>query len=137
MAGGYLLARWFVGTVAATISSLYVLLSVEQVVVSPWIWSSALLLGFASVVAAAWLPARAAAAMDPVETLHHGARIEKAVRLSHGWILGSALSLFLAITLSALALWTGPTWLGFGAAFFVLAAFSSIAPDITFAFHGP
>ena len=134
MAGGYLLARWFVGTVAETISSLYVLLSVQQVVVSPWIWSSALLLGLASVVAAAWLPARAAAAMDPVETLHHGARIEKAVRLSRGWILASALSLFLAITLSALALRTGPAWLGFGAAFFVLAGFSSIAPDITFRF---
>ncbi len=58
MAGGYLLARELVGTVAETISSLYVLLSVQQVVVSPWIWSSALLLGFASVLGAAWLPAR-------------------------------------------------------------------------------
>ena len=64
MAGGYLLARWFVGTVAETISSLYVLLSVQQVVVSPWNWISALLLGFASVMAAAWFPARAAAFAD-------------------------------------------------------------------------
>ena len=45
------LARALVGTVAETISSLYVLLSVQQVVVSPWIWASALLLGFASVLA--------------------------------------------------------------------------------------
>ena len=44
------------------------------------------------------------------------------------------MSLFLAITLSALALRTGPAWLGFGAAFFVLAGFSSIAPEITFRF---
>jgi len=131
MAGGYLLARWFVGTVAETISSLYVLLSVQQVVVSPLIWSSALLLGFASVATAAWLPAHAAAARDPVETLHHGIRIERAVRLSRAWILCGVLSLFLAILLSALALRTGPAWLGFGAAFFVLAGFAFIAPEIT------
>ena len=131
MAGGYLLAHALVGTVADTISSLYVLLSVQQVVVSPWNWCSAFLLGFASVLAAAWLPARAAAAMDPVATLHHGVRLEKAARLSRGWIFGGVFSLFLAITLSALALRTGPAWLGFGAAFFVLAGFSSIAPEIT------
>ena len=131
MAGGYLLAHALVGTVADTISSLYVLLSVQQVAVSPWNWSSALFLGLASVLAASWLPARAAAAMDPVATLHHGVRLEKAVRLSRGWIFGGVFSLFLAIMLSALALRTGPAWLGFGAAFFVLAGFSSIAPEIT------
>jgi putative ABC transport system permease protein len=38
---------------------------------------------------------------------------------------------FLGNRVSALALRTGPAWLGFGAAFFVLAAFSSIAPEIT------
>ena len=97
LAGGYFLARALVGTVAETISSLYVLLSVREVVVAPWIWLSALLLGFVSVLAAAWLPARAAAAMDPVETLHRGARLEKSVRLSRGWILAAVVSLLLAV----------------------------------------
>ncbi len=131
LAGGYFLARGLVGTVAETISSLYVLLSVREVVVAPWIWVSALLLGLFSVLAAAWLPARAAAAMDPVEILHRGGRIEKSVRLSPGWIIGAAGSLLLAAALSFLALRTGPPWLGFGAAFFVLAGFSSIAPEVT------
>ncbi|MBA3544001.1 MAG: FtsX-like permease family protein [Chthoniobacterales bacterium] len=131
MAGGYLLARALVGTVAETISSLYVLLSVQQVVVAPWIWASGVLLGFLSVLAAAWLPARAAAAMNPIETLHHGARLEKSVKLSRGWIIGGLLSLLLALVLSFLALRNGPPWLGFGAAFFVLAGFSSIAPEVT------
>ncbi len=131
MAGGYLLARALVGTVAETITSLYVLLSVREIVVAPWIWASAFLLGSISVLAAAWVPARAAAAMDPVETLHHGARIEKAVRLSPRWILGGAISLLLSVALSLLALRTGPPWLGFGAAFFVLAGFSSLAPELT------
>ncbi|MGB8343079.1 MAG: FtsX-like permease family protein [Chthoniobacterales bacterium] len=136
MAGGYLLARALVGTVADTISSLYVLVSVQNVVVAPWIWASALLLGLGSVVAAAWLPARAAAAMNPVETLHHGARIEKAVNLSRGWILAGLVSLLLCLALSVLALRTGPPWLGFGAAFFVLAGFSSLAPELTARFSG-
>ncbi len=131
LAGGYFLARALVGTVAETISSLYVLLSVREVVVAPWIWLSALLLGFVSVLAAAWLPARAAAAMDPIETLHRGARVEKSVRLSRGWIVAAVVSLLLAAAFSFLALRTGPPWLGFGAAFFVLAGFSCLAPELT------
>ena len=131
LAGGYLLARALVGPVAETISSLYVLLSVREVSIAPWIWSSAVLLGFVSVLAAAWFPARAAAALNPVDTLHHGARIEQSVRLSRGWILAGGSSLLLSLLLSVLALRTGPPWLGFGAAFFVLAGFSSIAPVIT------
>jgi putative ABC transport system permease protein len=131
LAGGYWLARALVGTVAETISSLYVLLSVREVSIAPWIWSSAVLLGLASVLAAAWFPARAAAALNPIDTLHHGARIEQSVQLSRGWILASGSSLVLAFALSVLALRTGPPWLGFGAAFFVLAGFSSIAPEVT------
>jgi putative ABC transport system permease protein len=131
LAGGYFLARALVGTVAETISSLYVLLSVQEIVAAPWVWASAVLLGFASVMAAAWLPARSAAAMNPIETLHHGARIEKAVKLSPGWLLSGVGFLLGAIALSVLALRTGPPWLGFGAAFFVLAAFSSITPAVT------
>ncbi len=131
LAGGYFLARALVGTVAETISSLYVLLSVREVTVAPWIWLSALLLGLLSVLAAAWLPARAAAAMDPVETLHRGARIETSVRLSRAWVVSAVLSFFFAVALSFLALRTGPPWLGFGAAFFVLAGFSALAPVVT------
>ena len=134
MLGGYLLAHALVGTVAETISSLYVLVSVQKVVLTPWIWPSAFLLGLAAVVSAAWLPARAAAAINPIETLHQGARIEKAVRLGRRWLLAAAISLVTATLLSILALRTGPPWLGFGAAFFVLAGFSFLTPDVTFLF---
>src|SRR5205085_11385115 len=84
-----------------------------------------------SVLAAAWFPARAAANLNPVDTLHHGARIEQSVRLSRRWILAGGSALLLSFLLSVLALRPGPPWLGFGAAFFVLAGFSSIAPEIT------
>jgi putative ABC transport system permease protein len=131
MAGGYFLARALVGTVAETISSLYVLVNVRQLVVEPWILASALVLGLISVAIAAWWSARTAAAMNPVETLHYGTRIEQAIRLSPGWIYGGVISFLLSILLSLFALRTGPPWLGFGAAFFVLAGFSSIAPPVT------
>ncbi len=129
--GGYFLARALVGAVAETISSLYVLVSVQQIVVAPWIWLSALGLGLASVLLAAWLPAQAAAATDPVQALHGGGRLEHSVQLSRRWILGGILSLALAALLSLLALKTGPPGLGFGAAFFVLAGFSLLAPEVT------
>ncbi|HEX3817765.1 MAG TPA: FtsX-like permease family protein [Chthoniobacterales bacterium] len=129
LAGGFFMARLLVGAVAGTISSLYVLVSVQQILIAPWVWLSAILLGFASVLGAAWLPARAAAATNPVEALHHGQRIERSVHLSPRWVLGGLLSLGAAVILSLLALQTGPPWLGFGAAFFVLAGFSLVAPE--------
>jgi putative ABC transport system permease protein len=130
MIGGYFLARALVGTVAETISSLYVLVSVQQIVIAPWVWLSALLLGLISVLVAAWLPAQAAAAINPIEALHGGARIERSVHLSRGWILGGGVSLLLALTFSFLALGVGPPGLGFAAAFFVLAGFSLAAPQV-------
>ena len=130
MVGGYFLARALVGTVAETISSLYVLVSVQQIVIAPWVWLSALLLGLIAVLGAAWLPAHAAAATNPIEALHGGARIERSVHLSPGWILGGGFSLLLATAFSFLALKVGPPWLGFAAAFFVLAGFSLAAPQV-------
>ncbi|CAN5503552.1 FtsX-like permease family protein [soil metagenome] len=131
LGGGYFLARFLIGAVAETISSLYVLLSVQEVVIAPWIWLSAFSVGLISVLIASWLPARAAAALDPVATLHRSARIQKTVRLSRRWIFGGGLSLLLSLALSLLALRTGPPWLGFGAAFFILAGFSFFAPELT------
>ncbi len=130
LVGGYFLARALVGTVAETISSLYVLISVQNISIAPWIWMSDVLLGLASVFIAAWLPAQAAATTDPVQALHGGARIERSVHLSRRWIFGGLFSLLLSVLLSALALQTGPPWLGFGAAFFVLAGFSLMAPEL-------
>ncbi|HEX8280809.1 MAG TPA: FtsX-like permease family protein, partial [Chthoniobacterales bacterium] len=52
LAGGLFLAQILVGTVAETISSLYVLLSVRSVALSPWMFVSAAVLGLASVLIA-------------------------------------------------------------------------------------
>jgi putative ABC transport system permease protein len=46
------------------------------------------------------------------------------------WLWGGLLCLALAVVFSYLALSTGPRWLSFGAAFFVLAGFSFLVPRI-------
>lgn len=134
LAGGLLLARFLTGAVAETISSLYVLVSVTQVVLNPWTFLIAWSLGLASVIASAWLPAHSAANMEPVHMLHGGVALEKSMNLPSLWPWSGLLSLFLAGIFSFLALSTGPPWLGFVAAFSVLASFSFLVPWVVFHF---
>jgi putative ABC transport system permease protein len=92
------------------------------------------IIGMGSVVASAWFPAQAAAKQDPVAALHGGARLERSLNPSFAWLIGGALCIFLAAAFSCLALSTGPRWLSFGAAFFVLAGFSFLVPRLVFHF---
>jgi len=128
LAGGLLLARLLVGAVAETISSLYVLVNVKQVALEPRTFLIAWIIGLASVIASAWLPAHAAANLEPVRALHGGAILEKSVKLSSAWLWSGLFSLLLAVAFSFLALSTGPRWFAFVAAFLVLAGFSSFVP---------
>jgi putative ABC transport system permease protein len=132
--GGVVLAQMLVGTVSKTISSLYVLLSVRETAVTPLMFGSALALGLLSVVVAAWLPAAAAAKMDPVEALRGGSLVEHAVDLSPAWLWWGLAFVAMAAALSFFALATGPPWLGFGAAFCVLTGFSFLVPSVTLRF---
>ena len=129
--GGVLLARILVGTVAETISSLYVLVSVKEVFLEPGIFAAAWAIGLASVLLSAWFPAHAAASMEPVRALEGGTGLERSFHLSSSWWISGLLSLALSGVLSFLALAVGPAWLGFGAAFFVLAGFSFLVPGLT------
>ena len=131
LVGGVLLARVLVGTVAETISSLYVLVNVKEAFLEPWTFAAAFGIGLASVMASAWFPAQAAAGMEPVRALEGGTGLEKSFHLSAAWWVSGLLSIVLAGALSFLALAVGPPWLGFGAAFFVLAGFSFLVPGLT------
>ena len=128
LAGGLLLARLLVGAVAETISSLYVLVTVKQLVLDPRTFVIAWTVGLVSVVASAWLPAHNAAHLEPVRALHGGAILERSVNPSPAWLGNGLVSLILAAVFSFLALSTGPAWLGFVATFFVLAGFSLLVP---------
>ena len=132
--GGLLLARVLVGTVSETISVLYVLLNVREVAAAPWMFASAAVLGLASVVVAAWLPARAAANMEPVRALHGSSMIEESTQLSSAWLWAGLGAIVLAGAFSLIALTTGPPWIGFGATLFVLAGFSLLVPHLTVRF---
>jgi putative ABC transport system permease protein len=134
LVGGTLLAQFLSGAVAETISSLYVLVHVKQVALEPWSFVLAGLIGLGSVIVSAWLPAQAAAKMEPVRALHGGDSWKHSFNQPPAWVWGGLLSLGLAAILSFLALSTGPPWLGFGAAFFVLASFSLLVPPLTFRF---
>jgi putative ABC transport system permease protein len=128
LAGGLLLARLLVSAVAETISSLYVLVNVKQVALDPWTFAIAWIIGLVSVIASAWLPAHAAAHMEPVRALHGGTILERSVRPSVAWLWSGLVSIVFAAAFSFVALSTGPPWLGFAAAFFVLAGFSFLVP---------
>jgi putative ABC transport system permease protein len=134
LAGGLFLARLLVGAVAETISSLYVLVNVQQMALDLWTFVLAWTIGLASVIASAWLPAQAAAKMEPVDALHGGTILERSVNPSAAWLWCGLGAIFLASAFSFLALSTGPPWLGFAAAFFVLAGFSFLVPWSTTSF---
>ena len=132
--GGLILARTLVGTVAGTISSLYVLVNVQEVALQPWTFALAWIIGLGSVIVSAWFPARAAAREDPVEALHGGTRLERSVRPSPAWLISGLICILFAAVFSVAALSTGPCWLSFGAAFLVLAGFSFLVPRLMFHF---
>jgi putative ABC transport system permease protein len=134
MVGGVLLARLLSGAVAKTVSSLYVLLSIDHTWLDPWQFTVAGAYGLAAVVAGAWLPAGEAARVDPVEALSLGAHAENAVvRVPQRARFG-----LLILLIAGVAAWRAlhggrPVW-SFAAAFFVLAGFALFAPLATWCF---
>ncbi len=132
--GGVVLAQLLVRAVSATISSLYVLVSVRDLSLRPSAFVLAWLIGVGSVVASAFFPAHAAAKQQPVEALHGGTRLERSVNPSIGWLWGGLLCLVAAALFSVVSLSIGPPWLSFAGAFFVLAGFSFLVPRVMFHF---
>jgi putative ABC transport system permease protein len=111
-----------------------VLVNVREVTLRPWNFALAWMIGIGSVIISAWHPAQAAAKQQPVEALHRGTRLERSVNPSPAWLISGLFCIFLATVFSYLALSTGPPWLGFGAAFLVLAGFSFLVPRVLFHF---
>jgi putative ABC transport system permease protein len=134
MAGGVALARLLTGAVAQTISSLYVLLSIDRMWLNPVQFGIAALFGFATVIAGAWLPANDAAGVDPVDSLSLGVHPALAqARIPHRAWLGVG-----AMVVGALCAWYalhgGQAAWSFAAAFFVLGGFAFFSPMATWIF---
>lgn len=131
LAGGVLLARVLVGSVAKTVSSLYVLISIGEPVWSIPRLALAAFFGVVTVLAGAWIPASEAANSDPVAALTLGSRMERSARSGPWWAVAGAASLGAALLCAHFALAGTQAWLSFGAAFFVLLGFSMFAPGAT------
>ena len=131
---GVALARTLSGAVAKTISSHYVLLSIDRTWLSPGQFAAAVTYGLAAVLAGAWLPADEASRIDPVQALSAGAYAAHSVTRRRRWGLHGIALLAVAGVASWLALNVGPPAWGFAACFCILAGFAFFAPDVTSAF---
>lgn len=122
------LASILVGFVSRTITSLYVLMHIDTIYLSPGQVILAMVLGIAASQVAAWRPATAAVRVDPCHALHPGAFSDRAARVPWAPLAGAALALVLAAVSGWLALHWRIGWLGFASAFLVLAGFSLASP---------
>lgn len=131
LAGGVVLAQAMVGVVSKSITALYLLLNIQEVAVSGQSVLLAVLFGMGAVVAGAWIPAREAAGVDPVEALAVGTISEKAERHVGVWALAGLGCLLATGPCLWLALEGGVPWMGFGAAFFVVVAGALLVPGLS------
>lgn len=128
--GGILLARSLLDAMSQVVSTHYILVSIEQPFFSPRRIAEASIAGFATVILGAWLPAREAARIQPVDALRNPRLFEtKSPRALRLFLIGGV-SVALAGTLAWLALITGPAWFSFASCFFLMAGFSLIMPQL-------
>ncbi|HEX8373385.1 MAG TPA: FtsX-like permease family protein [Chthoniobacterales bacterium] len=126
--GGVLLSNLLVAAVGTTISSLYILLSIDQLFVSAPQILLAVAAGLGSVLLAAWVPANEAALLPPVVALNPGYSVERPVS---PWLPLYGLALVaVSVVAAAISLHRWP-WLGFGSAFLLLTGCSLFAPALT------
>jgi putative ABC transport system permease protein len=127
---GVALAGQLVGAVSQTITSLYILTSIQTLFISPWAILAAMALCLGAVVAAAWFPAREAALIPPVEALSLGHLEDESARTTGRWLATGCGMLLLAALVAKISLSVGPAWLSFGAALFTLLGFAFFVPTV-------
>lgn len=127
------LAGFLSAAVGETVSSLYVLVSIDKLSVSPWQIAAAAAAGLAAVLAAAWVPSNEAAQSEVTGALHMGTVMEQRATLPSRWLVFGCAALSAAFAASWFALRTGPAALGFVAAFLVIAGFAFLVPAATLA----
>ncbi|HEV3273131.1 MAG TPA: FtsX-like permease family protein [Candidatus Methylacidiphilales bacterium] len=131
---GVVMAEQLVGAVSQTITSLYILASIQNLFISPWAVAAALVICLGAVLLAAWFPAREAALLPPVEALSIGHLEENSARSTRRWLAVGAGLLVLAALVAHLSLTSGPAWLSFGAALFTLLGFAFFVPTLSVLF---
>ena len=128
---GVVMAGQLVGAISQTITSLYILTSIQNLFVSPWAILAAMILCLGAVILAAWFPAREAALLAPVQALSVGHIEEKSSRSTGRWFVVGMGMLILSGLLARVSLMWGPAWLSFGSALFALLGFAFFVPSVS------
>jgi putative ABC transport system permease protein len=131
---GVLMASQLVGAVSQTITSLYILTSIQNLFISPAAIVAAIFLCMGAVLVAAWFPAREAATISPVEALSVGHLEDDSARSTARWTFIGLGMLLLSALLARISLTVGPAWLSFGAALFTLLGFAFFVPTTSVTF---
>lgn len=125
-----LLAGGLSTPVARTVSALYLPVTAQ----GGWPLPIEIAVGFTAGVGAAlvagWIPARQAARLDPTRVLHPGSAPEIFPVRPGLWAVRGVVSLVTAMICSGAVLLGAPACLGFGAAFFVMAAGAFFTPAV-------
>lgn len=124
------LARLLAAPVGQTVSSLYAVMSIRDLAVSPDQIALAFFVGTAASLAAAWLPAREAAAADPARILHPGSASEQFSIRSRNWLAGGTAALAAAAVTAWAAYQGGGKFLGFASVGLLIAGFSMLVPSV-------
>ena len=131
---GVVMAGQLVGVVSKTITSIYILASIQTLFISPWIICAALVLCLGAVLLAAWFPAREAAMLAPVEALSIGHLEEQSARGTNRWSLIGVGLLIMAALVAHVSLTYGPAWISFASALFALLGFAFFVPILSVSF---
>ena len=127
---GLQVARSLLQSVASTVTSHYVLLSMRDIMVNPWSLIGAGLAGLIAAALAAWWPARQASLVSPVDALQPANSADRAASPQTPLLRASLLCFFLTLLFSATALYGRIPRTGFLAALFTLLAAAFLAPAL-------
>jgi len=124
------LAHLLAAPVGQTVSSLYALVSVGRLAITPTQVALAFVVGVGASLIASWQPASEAASCNPVEALHPGSAMTAFPFRSGKWLLPGIAFLLLAGFSAWWAFQGCGKFLGFASVAFLIAGFSLVVPAV-------
>ena len=124
------LAQLLAAPVGQTVSSLYALVSVGHLTITPPQVALAFAVGIGASLIASWHPASEAASCNPVEALHAGSAMTAFPFRSRKWLLPGIAFLLLAAFSAWSAFQGGGKFLGFASVAFLITGFSLVVPSV-------